>query len=115
MGRERKANSPALSLDEQRAFQALYQPSLLADELLKSQQANNATANSEEESTRPKLRRKIKDLDPALQFDFAPNFDLGESVHKKKAKGSPTALTAAQTSKSPTPAASLDKDAETFI
>ena len=43
---KRDLDDPSLSLDEKKALQALYQPSLLADELLKSQryfQMNNAT------------------------------------------------------------------------
>ena len=39
MGRAKPdLNDPTLSIDERNALQALYQPSLLADELLKSHQ-----------------------------------------------------------------------------
>ena len=56
MGRAKPdLEDPSLSIDERKALQALYQPSLLADELLKSQNYyqyhmnNNANAGEREE------------------------------------------------------------------
>ena len=56
MGRAKPdLEDPSLSIDERKALQALYQPSLLADELLKSQNFyqyhmnNNANTDDMEE------------------------------------------------------------------
>ena len=46
-------NNPKLSMDERKALQALYQPSLVADELVKSQRylyMNNASTKDGDEA-----------------------------------------------------------------